>query len=179
MALLKDAIVAMTLGVLAAAIVVAAGRQIDPRLGNPLAGDVWFASDIPYRLEAMREPGGWENGGAHPLFPSIGHALLVVTAPLTRGHEPMRKAAVAGALARRMRLPPLDASLFVAIGATSAGVLFWFPVPESFGLAGLGVAVALLIAAAPGPSAAALAFACLASASCILTNGIVGAVATF
>ena len=191
MALLKDAILALALGVLAAAIVVAAGRQIDPRLGNPLAGDVWFASDIPYRLEVMREPGGWQNGGAHPLFPSIGHALLVVTAPLTRGHEPMRKAAVAGALVagvfaavlyalfRRMRLAPLDAGLFTAVGATSAGALFWYPVPESFGLAGLGVAVALWVAAAPRPSAAALASACVASASCILTNGIVGAVATF
>jgi hypothetical protein len=191
MALLKDAILALALGALAAAIVVAAGRQIDPRLGNPLAGDVWFASDIPYRLEAIREPGGWENGGAHPLFPSIGHALLVATAPLTRGHEPMRKAAVAGALAagafaavlyalfRRMRLAPLDAGLFTAIGATSAGALFWFPVPESFGLAGLGVAVALFVAAAPRPSTAALAAGCVASASCILTNGVVGAVATF
>jgi hypothetical protein len=191
MALLKDAILAFVLGLLAAAVVVAAGRQIDPRLGNPLAGDVWFASDIPYRLEVMREPGGWDNGGAHPLFPSIGHALLVATAPLSRGHEPMRRAAVAGALAagvfaavlyalfRRMRLPPLDASLFTALGATSAGALFWFPVPESFGLAGLGVAVALWVAAAPRPSAAALASACVASASCILTNGIVGAAATF
>ncbi len=114
---LLDALLAVALGLLAGAIVLAASRQIDPRLANPHAGDVWFASDIPYRLEVMREPGGWENGGAHPLFPSIGHALLAVTAPLARGSDPMRKAAVAGALAaglfvavlyalfRRMRLP--------------------------------------------------------------------------
>jgi hypothetical protein len=186
-----DALLAVALGLLAVAIVLAASRQIDPRLANPRAGDVWFASDIPYRLEVMREPGGWENGGAHPLFPSIGHALLVVTAPFARGSDPMRKAAVAGALGaglfvavlyalfRRMRLPPLDASLFAAVAATSAGVLFWFSVPESFGLAGLGVAIALLVASAPHPSGAALVAACVASASCILTNGIVGALATF
>lgn len=188
---LLDALLAVALGLLAGAIVLAASRQIDPRLANPRAGDVWFASDIPYRLEVMREPGGWENGGAHPLFPSIGHALLAVSAPFARGSDPMRKAAVAGALAaglfvavlyalfRRMQLPPLDASLFAAVAATSAGVLFWFSVPESFGLAGLGVAIALLVASAPHPSGAALVAACVASASCILTNGIVGALATF
>ena len=76
-------------------------------------------------------------------------------------------------------MPPLDASLFAAVAATSAGVLFWFSVPESFGLAGLGVAIALLVASAPHPSGAALVAACVASASCILTNGIVGALATF
>ena len=75
--------------------------------------------------------------------------------------------------------PPLDASLFAAVAATSAGVLFWFSVPESFGLAGLGVAIALLVASAPHPSGPALVAACVASASCILTNGIVGALATF
>ena len=188
---LTDALLAVALGLLAGAIVLSASRQIDQRLANPLAGDVWFASDIPYRLDVMREPGGWENGGAHPLFPSVGHALLAVTAPLARGSDPMRKAAVAGALAaglfvavlyalfRRMRLPPLDASLFAAVAATSAGVLFWFSVPESFGLAGLGVAIALLVAASTRPSAPALVVACVASASCILTNGIVGALATF
>jgi len=187
---LTDALLGVALGLLAGAIVLAASRQIDKQLANPLAGDVWFASDIPYRLEVMRAPGGWENGGAHPLFPSIGHALLVVTTPLARGSDPMRKAAVAGALAaaafvavlyalfRRMRLPPLDASLFAAVAATSAGVLFWFPVPESFGLAGLGVAIALLVASAPRPSGPALVAACVASASCILTNGIVGALTT-
>jgi hypothetical protein len=47
-------------------------------------------------------------------------------------------------------------------------------VPESFGLAGLGVAVALLVAAAPAPSLAALVLGAVASASCILTNGVVG-----
>jgi hypothetical protein len=186
-----DALVALALALLAGAIVLAASRQLDPRLANPLAGDVWFASDIPYRLEVMRAPGGWENGGAHPLFPSIGHAFLAATAPFTRGTDPMRKAAAAGALAaglfaavlyalfRKMRLPPLDAGLFAAVAATSAGALFWFSVPESFGLAGLGVALALLVAATARPSAAALALACVASASCILTNGIVGAIATF
>jgi hypothetical protein len=76
-----------------------------------------------------------------------------------------------------MKLASLDAALFAAIGATSAGALFWFPVPESFGLAGVGVAFALLVAALERPSVIALAAACAASASCILTNGAVGGLA--
>ena len=185
----KDALVALALAALAAACCLGASRTLDARLADPKAGDVWFASDIPYRLEAMLQPGGWENGGAHPLFPSIGHALVVLTAPFARGASPMRKAALAGAVAaaafaavlyalfRRMGLPALDAALFAAIGATSAGALFWFPVPESFGLAGLGVVLALLVAAASAPSLAALVLGCVASASCVLTNGVAGALA--
>ena len=52
--------------------------------------------------------------------------------------------------------------------------MFWFPVPESFGLAGTGVALALLVAASSRPSVAALAAACVASGASVLTNGIVG-----
>ena len=59
----------------------------------------------------------------------------------------------------------------------SAGGLFWFSVPETFALAGLGVTVALIVAAAARPSVVALALACVASASCILTNGVVGGLA--
>jgi len=188
---LWDVLLGLALAAFAAALCLAASRHIDSRLANPLAGDIWFGSDIPYRLEAMQQPGGWENGGAHPLFPSIGHALLVVTGPLTHGADPLRHAALAGALAaalfvavlfalfRKMRLPRVDAALFAAIAATSAGALFWFPVPESFGLAGLGVTLALWVAASPGPSAAALTAGCVASASSILTNGLVGGLAAF
>jgi hypothetical protein len=188
---LADVLLGLALAAFAALLCLVASRQIDSRLANPLAGDIWFASDIPYRLEVMRQPGGWENGGAHPLFPSIGHALLVVTGPFTRSADPMRRAALAGALTaalfaavlfalfRKMRLPKLDAALFAAIAATSSGALFWFPVPESFGLAGLGVAVALWVAASPNPSSAALTAGCVASASSILTNGLVGGLAAF
>jgi hypothetical protein len=187
----SDVLLALALALGAALACLAAGRRIDPRLVDPRADDLWFGSDIPYRLEVMQQPGGWDNGGAHPLFPTIGHALLVLTAPLTRSADPMRRATIAGAVAaalftltlfvlfRRMRLPPLDAALFAGIGATSAGALFWFPVPESFGLAGLGVALALLAAAGAPASFVVLTAGCVASASCILTNGVVGALAAF
>lgn len=186
---LSDVLRAGALALLGAGLCLAASRQIDERLGAPQAANVWFGSDVPYRLDVMKTPGGWDNGGAHPLFPSIGHLLLVGSGRLGRHADPMRAAGLAGSLAaglfvavlyalfRSMRLPPLDATLFAAIGATSAGVLFWFPVPESFGLAGLGVALALLVAAAARPSILALGAACAASASCILTNGVVGACA--
>jgi hypothetical protein len=186
---LADVLRAGTLALLAAGLCLAASRRIDERLASPQAANVWFGSDIPYRLDVMKTPGGWDNGGAHPLFPSIGHLLLVGSGLLSRRGDPMRVAGLAGsfaaalfvavlyALFRRMRLPPLDATLFAAIGATSSGALFWFPVPESFGLAGLGVALALFVAASPRPSVLALGMACAASASCILTNGLVGACA--
>jgi hypothetical protein len=167
----------------------AASRLVDPRLAQPPAANVWFDSDLPYRLEAMLRPGGWDNGGAHPLFPTLGHLLLAGAMALTTQGDPLRAAGIAGAalgglfvallyaLFRRMRLERADAALFAAIGATSSGALFWFPVPESFGLAGTGVVVALLVAAAAQPSAASLAGACLASGASVLTNGVVGLLA--
>jgi len=173
----------------AAAACLAASRLVDPGLAHPSAANIWFGSDLPYRLEVMVQPGGWENGGAHPLFPALGHLLLAGATTLTGQADPLRAAGLAGsavgglfagilfALFRRMGLARADASLFAAIGALSSGSLFWFPVPESFGLAGTGVALALLVAAASRPSVAALAAACVASGASVLTNGLVGGLA--
>ena len=170
----------------AAVACLAASRLVDPGLAHSSAANVWFDSDLPYRLEVMVRPGGWENGGAHPLFPSLGHLLLAGATALTGQADPLRAAGLAGsavgglfagilfALFRRMGLARVDATLFAAIGALSSGSLFWFPIPESFGLAGTGVALALLVAAASRPSVAALAAACVASGASVLTNGIVG-----
>jgi hypothetical protein len=177
---------ACAVAVLAAAACLAASRLVEPGLASPSASNVWFDSDLPYRLEVMIRPGGWENGGAHPLFPTLGHLLLAGATAATRQADPLRAAGVAGSalgglfagilfvLFRRMGLAPADATLFAAIGALSSGSLFWFPIPESFGLAGTGVALALLVASLPRPSIGALAAACVASGACVLTNGIVG-----
>ena len=170
----------------AAAACLAASRLVDPGLASPSAANLWFDSDLPYRLEVMVRPGGWENGGAHPLFPILGHLLLAGATALTGQHDPLRAAGLAGsatgglfagilfALFRRMGLARADATLFAAVSALSSGSLFWFPVPESFGLAGTGVALALLVASFPRPSVASLAAACVASGACVLTNGVVG-----
>jgi len=186
---LAEWIPAAVLAVLAALGYLVASRLFDPRLGQPAAANVWFDSDLPYRLEAMERPGGWDNGGAHPLFPTLGHLLLTGTMALTHQIDPFRAAGIAGAavgglfvavlyvLFRRMQLARTDATLFAAIGATSAGALFWFPVPESFGLAGVGVALALVVTASSQPSAASLAAACAASGASVLTNGVVGLLA--
>ena len=173
----------------AAVACLAASRLVDPGLAHPSAANVWFDSDLPYRLEVMVRQGGWENGGAHPLFPTLGHLMLAGATALTGQADPLSAAGLAGsalgglfagilfALFRRMGLARADATLFAAIGALSSGSLFWFPVPESFGLAGTGVALALLVAAASRPSVAALAAACVASGASVLTNGIVGGLA--
>lgn len=184
-----DAAPGVALALAAVAFYFTASRAIDPALADPRTANVWFDSDVPYRLEVIRHPGGWENGGAHPLFPTLGHFLFRAAALASGVAEPIRTAGLAGAVAgglfvfvlhalfRRMRLAPLDAALFAAISAVSSGALFWFPVPESFGLAGLGVAFALWVAAGAAPSCASLAAAGTASASAILSNGVVGILA--
>ena len=173
----------------AAAACLAASQLLDPGLAHSSAANLWFGSDLPYRLEVMVRPGGWEGGGAHPLFPTLGHLLLAGSTALTGQADPLRAAGLAGsvvgglfagilfALFRRMGLARADATLFAAIGALSSGSLFWFPVPESFGLAGAGVALALLVAASSRPSVGALAAACVASGASVLTSGIVGGLA--
>jgi hypothetical protein len=182
---------ASALAAVSAAVYLAAGLHLDPRLAEPRAANVWFDSDLPYRLETMLHPdGGMHHGGAHPLFPTIARVLMALAGAFTVGAlEPLLQAKVATALAgglwvallfllfRRMGLKPPDGGLFAALGAASAGALFWFSVPETFALAGLGVTVALIVAAATRPSIVALAVACVASASCILTNAVVGGLA--
>lgn len=185
--LLAEWLPAVALALVAASGYAAASRLLDPRLAQPSASNVWFDSDLPYRLEVMVNPGGWENGGAHPLFPTLGHLLLRAAAAVEP--EPMRAAGLAGAavggafvvllyaLLRRMGLERVDATLFTGAAAVSSAAIFWFPVPESFGLAGAGVAIALLAASQVAPSGEALAFAVGASAASVLTNGIVGCLA--
>ena len=73
---LGDGLHACAVAFAAAAACLAASRLVDPGLANPSAANVWFDSDLPYRLEVMVRPGGWENGGAHPLFPTLGHLML-------------------------------------------------------------------------------------------------------
>ena len=81
----------------AAAACLAAARLVDPGLAQSSAANVWFDSDLPYRLEVMVRPGGWENGGAHPLFPALGHLLLAGATALTGQADPLRAAGFAGA----------------------------------------------------------------------------------
>jgi hypothetical protein len=183
---LGDGIPACAVAVAAAAACLLASRLVDPGLAHPSAANLWFDSDLPYRLEVMVRPGGWENGGAHPLFPTLGHLLLAGARALTGQADPLRAAGLAGSalaglfafilffLFRRMGLARADAVLFAAVSALSSGSLFWFPIPESFGLAGTGVALALLVASLPRPSIVALAASCAASGACVLTNGVVG-----
>jgi hypothetical protein len=177
---------ACVVGVTAAVACLAASRLFDSRLAHPSAANAWFDSDLPFRLEVMVRPGGWQSGGAHPLFPTLGHLLLAESRPDGQAACAARLAgsAVGGlfagilfALFRRMGLARADATLFAAIGALSSGSLFWFPVPESFGMAGAGLALALLVAASSRPSVASLAAACVASGACVLTSGVVGGLA--
>ncbi len=78
---LGDWLLACAVAFAAAAVCLAAARLVDPGLAHPSAANVWFDSDLPFRLEVMVRPGGWENGGAHPLFPSLGHLLLAAPRP--------------------------------------------------------------------------------------------------
>ncbi len=180
---------ALVLGLLAALGYFAASRLVDPRLAEPRTSNVWFDSDIPSRLEVMLHPGGWHNGGAHPLLPTLGHWTIAAARTLTRESDPMRAAGTAGAavggafvallylLLRKLSLQRPDAALFAAIGAASSGALLWFPVPESYGFAAAGITLALLVAASSAPSSASLVAACVASGATILTNAVVGSLA--
>ena len=94
--LLAEWLPAAALAVAAASGYAAASRLVDPGLAQPSAANVWFDSDLPYRLEVMVRPGGWENGGAHPLFPALGHLLLAGAQALTGQADPLRAAGLAG-----------------------------------------------------------------------------------
>lgn len=188
-ALLPDAATALAAAVVAGFALPWLGAPLSADLANPQASNVWFDADLPYRLEVMIAGGGWATGGAHPLFPGVAHLMLAVATRLVHAGDAWTNARAAAGmtggvwlaltyvLLRVLRLERVDALLFTAIGFVSAGSLFWFTVPESFGLSAVGTTLALLAAACAGPPLLLLAAACAASGAFVLSSSLVGAMA--
>jgi len=135
-----------------------ASGLLDPRLLDAATMDVWFEADLPRMVEIASSR--WavnERAAVHPLF-----ALLIIPPTHLRGLlglEPWTAlrliyACLAGlslggffAILRLIGCRRFDATIFTLVGLTSAGALFWAPIPETHTLAQPTIILAILVVA--------------------------------
>lgn len=132
--------------------------EIVPGMYDSDAYDVWFESDVPRVYENMTSRFTYSRSRYHPVFSIL---VLPPTTILTKamGLEPLSaiRLLLAGACAvwagglflllRVVGCRRLDAALFTAVGLSSASVIFFFAVPETFLAGSLAIIAAVLWAA--------------------------------
>jgi len=122
--------------------------------------DYWFESDSPGVVDQMllRETKYHGRTSHHPLFsllvfPPV-YALRKVLQLSPEGAIGIVLALVAAiwiaaffTCLRALGLRRIDSVVFTALAAASASVVFWFPIPESFGFGALSIILALTVTA--------------------------------
>jgi hypothetical protein len=153
----SDAAIAGVLALLAALASYSNAGRFDPVAYQPETGDVFFSADVPRVLANMTDHrSNHYRTGVHPLFPFATYPairllrdagfdaitavrmLIAVIASLW--------AALLFTLLRRMGCRRIDALAFTGLALTSAAALFWFAVPETYGLGAVTILLALLFA---------------------------------
>lgn len=151
--------VALCLGCAFAALVWQGSRAVPEVLLTPKGFDVWFEGDLSRVVADMsvREANHGRTK-THPLFLLATHPAVFAIKHVA-GVEPLvairvLMAAVAFgwivalfALCRLLGCRIVDATLLSLLGASSAASVFWFTVPETFGLGSLTILLALLVSA--------------------------------
>lgn len=174
------------------------GAQAMPKamLEDVRCTDVWFDGDLAHRFQTMSN---WWNTrkttviARHPLFWLVTYPL-VKAIKLTFRLEPFASVCALSAtmaalwlaglftLCRLIGCPRLDAGLFAALGAVSAGAMFWFTVPETWAFGSLTILIALLVLAASRYVVVGAGWFVLANAltfGITMTNWMVGLFSTF
>jgi hypothetical protein len=142
--------------VVAASVFVLVGfHRVSPYIMHASIWDYWFESDPPGVVDMMLHlDGDHTRTNHHPLF-----SILVFT-PIYALRKVMQFSA-GGAIGivlalvaaiwiaafficlRAQGLQRIDSIVFTTLAATSASVVFWFPIPESFGFGALSIILAL------------------------------------
>jgi hypothetical protein len=155
-----DAVVSLVAFVCGALATFVASGLLDPRLLDFATMDLWFEADIPRVYAILSDR--WslnDRSTVHPIF-----ALLlfppVYLVRMLLGVDPWTAvrivyAGVAGvwiaglfALLRLIGCRRTDAIAFALVGATSAGAMFWAPIPETHTLAAPTIVLAMIVFAA-------------------------------
>lgn len=153
----QDALIAIVLAAVVGLVSYHGATRLSPTLLRTT--DVWFESDLVRVYDNMTDR--WSNHyrtKVHPLFSLVAYPLVYPLRKLV-GFDPVTAtrvftAIVAGiwivllyAVLRVMSCRTPDAALFALLTAVSAGVLFWFVVPETYSLGSVTILSALLLAA--------------------------------
>lgn len=155
-----DVAVAVVAFLVVASITWGATRIVDPRLLTFATTDVWFEADIARVFENMSER--WSNHFRARVHPTFSLFVLPIVVMLRKFFSMEAWTAIrvvlavaaglwASGLYAVLRLTGCrrpDAAVFTLLGASSAGAIFWFAVPETHTVASLTIVLALLVVAA-------------------------------
>ena len=191
-----DLLIAGLLAVLAGAAALAGEHRIPAALSLQRdAYDLWFEGDLPrvYALISTRWPDPRYHTRRHPMFIL---ALLPFSkaAQVVLGLNPLDAVRLVMSLVAALWLAALflllrlsgcrrlDAALFSVLASVSAGAVFWFSVPETWGLGSVSLLVPLVLLAWARDrhvSAWWYTAASAASLSITVTNWMAGIITTF
>ena len=135
-------------------------NHLSPGIWHYSTWDYWFESDAPGVADQILDRWSWNHlrTSYHPLF-SI---LVSLPTQILRGAFHLSSQQAVGLVVvavatgwiavfflclRVLGLRRLDAIVFSALAAVSAYAVFWFPVPETFGLGAVSIGLALLVTA--------------------------------
>lgn len=150
------------LALLAAVAVQVSYAQVNPAVTAWTNSNYWFDSDAPLVFGNLTNTtsrwGDHSNTRRHPIFVLLGHGVTQTFATaggasehtavgLALSASAALAAALLFALLRTLGLRTLDAAIFTAVAALSAGSVFWFSVPETYPFAAGSILAALLLVA--------------------------------
>ena len=134
--------------------------HISPYILHYSTWDYWFESDPPAAVAQMLDR--WSHNhyrtSHHPLISIVLFApVKVLRRVFLLSQENAIRMVLAGFAAiwvttvficlRALQLRRADSVVFTILAATSASVVFWFPVPESFGVGACSIALAIMVTA--------------------------------
>jgi len=189
----RDVFLALSLALVATVATFLASGLLDRRLLENETMDVWFEADIPRTFRNLTDR--WsanDNAKFHPLYVLVGlppvHLLRTIAGLDAWVAVRVTYAIVAGlwgasmfAFLRLVGCRRPDALVFALVGLTSAGAMFWFPVPETHTLASITVLFPMLVVAASAHRAVPALVEVAASAASLaitFTNWMAGGLAS-
>ncbi|MBD1845973.1 hypothetical protein H6F89_21675 [Cyanobacteria bacterium FACHB-63] len=154
-----DLIIITLLAVMTSIITYTSGQMIDPVLFQPFTEDVWFGSDIERVVSNMSRRGAPNyRAKVHPLFTLITFPIVKGVRLITRvPPDTAVNLLVAGTTAlwvgllyttlRLMGCRRFDATVFSVLALSSAALIFWTTVPETYLFGSLSLLVCLFLVA--------------------------------
>jgi hypothetical protein len=190
----SDFLIAGLLMVLAGFLAFAGGQMVDTVIWKDYTEDVWFGSDIERVVVDMSVRLGYHGRiKVHPLFTLLIYPVVTVLQVLLRVSAEMAiKLTMAGTTAlwagilfwilRVIGCRRFDAALYSVLALSSAGVMFWVVLPETYLFGSLSMLVPVLFVGLSQERARSQWWAILISAfsmSMTITNWMVGIFAAF
>ncbi|MCU0549113.1 MAG: hypothetical protein MUC48_07175 [Leptolyngbya sp. Prado105] len=154
-----DAVIIALLLVLTGLMTFAAGQMVDPVILKDFTEDVWFGSDVERVFSNMSfRTAPNSRAKVHPIFSLLVFPLVKAVRTLTGTPPEMAvMLLMAGTTAvwvgllyvtlRLMGCRRFDATVFSVLSLSSAALIFWTTIPETYLFGSLSMLVALLVVA--------------------------------